>query len=48
MTILQALAFMALGGVIVEVFEVHAWRRYQQGKNEGRGLPPFNGTNMRR
>lgn len=36
MTILQALLFMALGAVVTEVFEYHAWRRYQQGKAEGR------------
>lgn len=36
MSILQALLFMALGGTIVEVFEIHAWRRYQQGKQEGK------------
>ncbi len=35
MSIIQALLFMALGGVIVEVFEIHAWRRYNQGKREG-------------
>lgn len=34
MSIFQAIGFMALGGIIVEVFEVHAWRRYQQGKRE--------------
>jgi len=36
MTILQALLFMVLGGAIVEFFEIHAWRRYQQGKQEGK------------
>ena len=36
MTILQALLFMALGVAIAEVFEYHAWRRYLQGKAEGR------------
>lgn len=40
MTILQALLFMALGGALVEGFEIHAWRRYQQGKREGQGYPP--------
>lgn len=40
LTIFQALLFLALGGAIVEVFEIHAWRRYQQGKREGRGYPP--------
>lgn len=35
MSILQAIGFMTLGGIIVEVFEIHAWRRYQQGKREG-------------
>ena len=35
MSIIQALLFMALGGAIVEVFEIHAWRRYNQGKREG-------------
>lgn len=40
MTIVQALLFMALGGAIVEAFEIHAWRRYQQGKREGLGYPP--------
>lgn len=38
LTVLQALGFMLLGGVIVEVFEIHAWRRYQQGKREGLGV----------
>lgn len=37
MTVLQALLFMGLGGLIVEIFEIHAWRRYQQGKREGFG-----------
>lgn len=32
--VIKALVFMALGGVIVEVFEIHAWRRYRQGKEE--------------
>lgn len=41
MSILQALGFMVLGGVIVEIFEVHAWRRYQLGKREGRETPPI-------
>ncbi len=35
MSIIQALLFMALGGAIVEIFEIHAWRRYNQGKQEG-------------
>lgn len=35
MSIIQALLFMVLGGAIVEVFEIHAWRRYNQGKREG-------------
>lgn len=35
MSIIQALVFMLLGGLIVEAFEIHAWRRYQQGKREG-------------
>lgn len=39
MSILQALGFMVLGGLIVESFEIHAWRRYQQGKTEGRSYP---------
>lgn len=39
MSILQALGFMVLGGLIVEGFEIHAWRRYQQGKTEGRSYP---------
>lgn len=39
MSILQAMGFMIIGGVIVEVFEIHAWRRYQQGKTEGRSYP---------
>lgn len=38
MNIFQALGFMFLGGLIVEVFEVHAWMRYQQGKREGQGF----------
>lgn len=41
MSILQALGFMVLGGVIVEIFEIHAWRRYQMGKREGRETPPI-------
>lgn len=40
MTILQALLFMLLGGGIVEVFELHAWHRYQQGKQEALGYSP--------
>lgn len=40
MTIGQALLFMALGGAIVEAFEIHAWRRYHLGKREGQGYPP--------
>lgn len=40
MSILQAIGFMVLGGAIVEIFELHAWRRYQQGKREGGFLPP--------
>lgn len=39
MTVLQALGFMFLGGLIVEVFECHAWARYQQGKREGLNFP---------
>lgn len=38
MNVLQAIGFMVLGGVIVEVFETHAWRRYQQGRREGAGM----------
>ncbi len=38
MTVLQAIGFMVLGGVIVEVFETHAWRRYQQGRKEGASM----------
>lgn len=38
MNILQAIGFMVLGGVIVEVFEMHAWLRYQQGKREAYGI----------
>lgn len=34
-----ALFFMFLGGLVVEVFETHAWRRYQQGKREAKCLP---------
>lgn len=47
MTIGQALLFMALGGAIVEAFEIHAWRRYQQGKREGKGFPPEAPRRMR-
>lgn len=40
MSIIQALGFMVLGGMVVELFEIHAWRRYQMGKTEGKhGLP---------
>lgn len=35
--VIKALLFMSLGGLLVEVFEVHAWRRYQQGRAEGSG-----------
>ena len=35
MNIWYALLFMAIGGAIVEAFEIHAWRRYLQGKKEG-------------
>ena len=35
--VIKALVFMALGGTIVEVFEVHAWHRYQRGKEEAQG-----------
>ena len=38
MTIIQAIGFMTLGGVIVELFEIHAWKRYQQGKRESSNL----------
>lgn len=34
MSILQAIGFMVLGGIVVEVFEIHAWQRYQLGKRE--------------
>lgn len=37
MNILQALGFMFLGGAIVEIFEWHAWSRYNQGKRECQG-----------
>lgn len=40
LTVLQALGFMVLGGAIVEIFEIHAWKRYQQGKREGQGYYP--------
>lgn len=40
LNIIQALLFMALGGALVEGFEIHAWHRYQQGKREGQGYPP--------
>lgn len=35
MTIIQALAFMALGGAIVGFFDIIAWRKYYEGKREG-------------
>ena len=38
MSIWQALGFIAMGGLIVEIFELHAWVRYQQGKREGIGF----------
>lgn len=47
MTVIQALLFMALGGALVEVFELHAWRRYQQGKRESQGYPPEAPRRMR-
>lgn len=34
MDVLQALGFMALGALIVEIFEYKAWRRYKDGKRE--------------
>ena len=40
MTVFQALAFMFLGGAIVELFEMRAWMRYHQGKREEQGLQP--------
>lgn len=40
MTVFQALGFMFLGGAIVELFEIHAWFRYRQGKREGQSFPP--------
>ena len=47
MTIVQALLFMLLGGAIVEAFEIHAWKRYQQGKREGQGYPTDMSRNRR-
>ena len=42
LSVFQALGFMFLGGAIVEIFEIRAWRRYHQGKREGQGyLPPI-------
>ncbi len=38
MSIVQAIGFMALGGIIVELFEIRAWRRYQQGRRESNTL----------
>ena len=35
-SIWEALMFMALGGVIVEVFNWREWRMYHAGKKEGR------------
>ena len=35
--ILWALLFMALGGAIVHVSWLHAWRMYRNGKAEGQG-----------
>lgn len=35
MSIWWALFFMALGGTVVEVFELKVWTRYKQGKREG-------------
>lgn len=35
MSVWEALLFMVIGGAIAEVFEIHAWRRYRQGKDEG-------------
>lgn len=32
----EALMFMSLGGVIVEVFNWRSWRMYHAGKREGR------------
>lgn len=31
-----ALAFMGMGGAIVGLFNLMAWKRYNQGKKEGR------------
>ena len=36
--ILKALAFMGLGGLIVHVSWLHAWKMYNDGKREGYGL----------
>lgn len=47
MTVFQALGFMFLGGAIVELFEIRAWVRYQQGKREGQGVHNTNYQNKR-
>lgn len=36
MGIWEALMYMGLGGIIVEMFEYRAWRMYMAGKREGR------------
>ena len=37
MTIWQALGFMFLGGTLVELFDLRAWKMYREGKREGSG-----------
>lgn len=35
---IERLAFMALGGLMVHISWLHAWRMYKSGKKEGRGM----------
>ena len=37
MTIIQALGFMFLGGLIVWLFDRYAWRKYYEGLETGSG-----------
>ena len=35
MSVWQALGFMFLGGALVEIFDMKAWKMYRDGKHEG-------------
>lgn len=35
MEVLKAIGFMTLGGLLVHLHWLHAWRMYREGKKEG-------------